>query len=81
MVFIVIPFIVYFVYLANWSELEKGFYKYSVFSLFMYIAGDIIYILIPTTTTPKNFIDGNYSNFIYRHYFLLSYKRTIGIRA
>ncbi|MDR0724261.1 MAG: phosphatase PAP2 family protein, partial [Endomicrobium sp.] len=49
---VVIPFIIY---LANGN---KGFYEYNVNSLFMYIIGTIIYILVPTTTTPRDFIDG-----------------------
>lgn len=50
--FTVIPLIIY---LANG---KKGFYEYNVISLFMYIVGTIIYMLIPTTTTPRDFIDG-----------------------
>jgi len=50
--FIVVPLIIY---LTNG---EKGFYEYNVISLFMYIVGTIIYMLIPTTTTPRDFIDG-----------------------
>lgn len=43
-------------YLRN--KWQKGFYEYNLNSIFMYFIDSIIYILIPTTTTPRDFIDG-----------------------
>jgi len=50
--FFTIPLIIYF------SGGKKSFYEYNAISILMYAIGTLIYILIPTTTTPKDFIDG-----------------------
>jgi hypothetical protein len=61
-VYIPWPFIWYFVIpiciLAATGK--QGFAKYTVNALLMYIIGSIIYALMPTTTTPADFINGTY---------------------
>jgi hypothetical protein len=71
--FIVVLLIIYLV-----NE-EKGFYEYNVISLFMYIVGTIIYMLIHTTTTPRDFIDGTIQTLLSGRYFLLSYKHELSV--
>ncbi|GMO16749.1 MAG: hypothetical protein Ta2E_08070 [Mycoplasmoidaceae bacterium] len=51
--FIIIPAFIYL------SSGKHGYYQYVINSLMMYIAGMIIYALIPTTCTPANFIGKN----------------------
>jgi len=38
---------------------SKGFFRYTVNSVLMYVIGSIIYIVMPTTTTEMDFINGN----------------------
>jgi hypothetical protein len=54
------PFIWYFVIpiCVLWATGKKGFSKYTVNSLFMYGVGSIIYMIMPTTTAPADFING-----------------------
>ncbi|MDR0831198.1 MAG: phosphatase PAP2 family protein [Prevotellaceae bacterium] len=50
--FVVLPLVMYL------SGGKKSYYQYVVNSFFMYIIGSIIYALMPSTTTPRDFIDG-----------------------
>lgn len=51
--FVVIPVVIYF------SSGKKSYWQYIVNSILMYTIGSLIYALIPTTCTPKDFIGTN----------------------
>jgi hypothetical protein len=60
LIYIPWPIIWYFVIplVVLASTQRRGFARYTVNSLLMYVAGSIIYAVFPTTTTPHDFIDG-----------------------
>jgi hypothetical protein len=62
-VYIPWPFLWYFVVplfiLAATGK--RGFARYTVNALLMYVIGSVIYALFPTTTTPADFINGRFA--------------------
>ncbi|MDR0950360.1 MAG: hypothetical protein LBM13_01795, partial [Candidatus Ancillula sp.] len=58
--YIPLPYIwiIWFPIIALLMNGKKGFAQYSIISLIMYIAGILIYWLMPTVTIPHDFVDG-----------------------
>ncbi|MDR0888378.1 MAG: phosphatase PAP2 family protein [Coriobacteriales bacterium] len=49
---------VLFALIAFWMDGKRGFWRYNVISLIMYVVGTIIYAALPSVTIPSDFING-----------------------